>query len=225
MNVTSDCTEVVQAVTKSITANDNTFLLVLGAVNFFLAVLTSVANALVIVAILTTPSLQTPSYLLLTSLAFSDLAVGLICQPLFGMISISFITKHIIAFAVTLVCYMESFKRLKAHSARVNPEASIKQENSGTNFNAIDVLKYKKLLKTLLLIVVLVFVFYLPLVGVCIFLSSPNPKTVFMASMLSMVTVNSTMNPVIYITRMRDIRQACIRILNKLFRCSKMHVN
>ena len=48
-----------------------------------------IGNVLVILAVWKTPSLQTPSNALLTSLATSDLAVGLLAQPSFSAWRIS----------------------------------------------------------------------------------------------------------------------------------------
>ena len=52
-------------------------------VNFPLSVLTIVGNALVLVAVWRTPSLRSPSVILLCGLATTDLAVGLLVHPLF----------------------------------------------------------------------------------------------------------------------------------------------
>ena len=52
-------------------------------VNFPLSVLTIAGNALVLVAVWRTPSLRSPSVILLCGLATTDLAVGLLVQPLF----------------------------------------------------------------------------------------------------------------------------------------------
>ena len=53
------------------------------ALNAPLMSMTVVGNALVIAAILGTPSLSSPSTTLLCNLAFTDLLVGLVVQPLF----------------------------------------------------------------------------------------------------------------------------------------------
>jgi hypothetical protein len=204
------------------------------------------------VAILTTSSLRTPSYLLLTSLAFSDLAVGLLGQPLLSSLIFTFLIGHTRAFCylviiyyavaswtswasifsitaisvdrylairlklqyrsvvtvrktkglllfiwilslgimcflfsnfddttmvgvfggvlhticlfVIMFCYTMSFRTLKIHCAQIQPQGN-QQPNSTPQSNAIDVLKYRKLLKTMLLIVVLILICYLPLLG------------------------------------------------------------
>ena len=50
--------------------------------NVVLMITASLGNGLIIVAILRSQNLQTPSYLLITSLAFTDLLVGLVYHPL-----------------------------------------------------------------------------------------------------------------------------------------------
>lgn len=52
-------------------------------VNVVLALTSVFSNAVVILAIIRTPSLHIPSNILLCNLAFSDLGVGLVVQPLF----------------------------------------------------------------------------------------------------------------------------------------------
>ncbi|XP_031555562.1 beta-3 adrenergic receptor-like, partial [Actinia tenebrosa] len=51
-------------------------------VNAILAVTATLGNGMIIVAILRSQNLQTPSYLLITSLAFTDLLVGLVIHPI-----------------------------------------------------------------------------------------------------------------------------------------------
>ena len=50
--------------------------------NILLAIPTTVLNAIVIIAVFTTSALQGPSYMLLSSFAFTDLMVGLAAEPL-----------------------------------------------------------------------------------------------------------------------------------------------
>ena len=62
------------------------FLCILNAVS---AILTTVANSLVLTAIWKTPSLRSPSYVLLSGLALSDLGVGLVAQPIFVCLNVA----------------------------------------------------------------------------------------------------------------------------------------
>ena len=60
----------------------------LGVVNALSSVIAVVGNIIVLVAIKKSPSLHSPSYVLLFSLAISDLGVGLLVQPLYVMLLI-----------------------------------------------------------------------------------------------------------------------------------------
>ncbi|XP_031565755.1 adenosine receptor A2b-like [Actinia tenebrosa] len=288
---------------KSITNEDAKNMTFLEVINSVLALPTAAANALVIVAILTTSSLRTPSYLLLSSLAISDLTVGLFGQPGFTFIIFSFrngnakaycyarwistfflvlfgnatlltvaaisvdrylairlktryrsvvtvrrvrlilmfillysifavchpfllslTMSNVLAASVVIImsfiilfCYTMSFRALKIHCDQIQPQGN-ERPNSTTQSNAIDVLKYRKLLKTMLLIMMLIIVCYLPLFGVFIIFSKPNPNRVVAWYLLSITTLNSLLNPVIYMTSMKDLRRVCIRMLRKIFR-------
>ena len=73
--------------------------------NTILTITTTLGNGLIIVAILKSPNLQTPSYLLITSLAFTDLLVGLVFHPL-QIISSAYVVLGImrgLCFLVTLM--------------------------------------------------------------------------------------------------------------------------
>lgn len=74
----------------SMSRSDSFFLINL-AINVLLMLVGTMGNALILAAVSRTPSLRTPSILLLCSLAVSDLLVGFVVQPLY--ISSSFITS------------------------------------------------------------------------------------------------------------------------------------
>ncbi|XP_031565754.1 adenosine receptor A2b-like [Actinia tenebrosa] len=275
----------------------------LEVINSVLAVPTAAANALVIMAILTTSSLRKPSYLLLANLAFSDFAVGLFGQPVFTFCIFSFkngnvegycyarwiltvflalfscgtiftitaisvdrylairlkmryrsvvtvrrvrlilasvwlhsifalscpffmssstssyvaTSELVICLLIIMYCYTMSFRALKIHCAQIQPQSN-QQPNSTTQSNAIDVLKYRKLLKTMLLIVMLIIVCYMPLLGVFVIFTKPNGNRVVAWYLLSITALNSLFNPVIYMTRMKDLRRVCFQMLRNLFR-------
>ncbi|XP_031563900.1 beta-4C adrenergic receptor-like [Actinia tenebrosa] len=116
-----------------------------------------------------------------------------------------------------IFCYSKSFRALKVYCNQTNPQGSHQGSNEATPSNAIDVLKYKKLLKTMVLILGLVLICYLPLLVIFItFEQKGDPEPIFSITMLSIVGLNSTLNPIIYLVRMRDIRRACIRITKRL---------
>ena len=267
--------------------------------NAILTVTATLCNAMIIVAILRSPNLQTPSYLLITSLAFVDLLVGLVLHPLqvvggtflmqrnirglcamaniyycfalyLSAVSIMVITgisidrylaltlRHRYSLIVTkkrvrffivftwvlgflgnlsnifekfhfvlsralflcylvflltiCVFYIKSFRALhlytvEVHAQQPNPLAG--------NF---DVVRYKKILKTMVLVLACLLLCYLPLV--CVLMSAKildKRKEEFPLYFTSMtlMCLNSSINPVIYLVRFTDIRNAC----REIWRC------
>ena len=63
--------------------------------NGLLAVPTTILNFLLIVSILSTPSLRKPSYVLICALAFTDFGVGILVQPLYIARKVSFLLSSI----------------------------------------------------------------------------------------------------------------------------------
>ncbi|XP_031575323.1 histamine H2 receptor-like [Actinia tenebrosa] len=57
------------------------------SLNAVLALTATLGNGMIIVAILRSQNLQTPSYLLITSLAFTDLLIGLVFHPLLSILN------------------------------------------------------------------------------------------------------------------------------------------
>lgn len=64
--------------------------------NAVLAISATLGNALIICAILKSQNLQTPSYLLITSLAFTDLLVGMLHNPLTIALYVFYLKKDIV---------------------------------------------------------------------------------------------------------------------------------
>lgn len=63
-------------------------LVILCVITILLAIIAIVGNILVVIAIIKTPSLHSPSYIFLFSLAVSDLGVGSIVQPLHVLLAV-----------------------------------------------------------------------------------------------------------------------------------------
>lgn len=70
-------------------------IIVITLFNVLLSVSAMLGNVLIIVAILRAQHLQTPSYLLITSLAFTDLLIGLVYHPYFTLINILLLNKNL----------------------------------------------------------------------------------------------------------------------------------
>ena len=69
--------------------------------NVLFSIITCVGNSTILLAIKNTRDLRTPSYVLLGCLAFSDLLVGLLCQPLFVGVKIAEFEK-----SFTMYCWL-----------------------------------------------------------------------------------------------------------------------
>ena len=80
----------------------NSFIVV-SCLNIFLAITATLGNTLILLALGRRSSLHAPSRLLIRSLAFTDLCVGLISQPLAALHAISIVTKHLAIFRFTVI--------------------------------------------------------------------------------------------------------------------------
>ena len=85
-----------QACQDYITSLSSAFVLTLATAifNSIFSVVAIVGNITVLTAIRQTPSMQKPSFILLSGLAVADLGVGLVVQPSFTVIHILITTKH-----------------------------------------------------------------------------------------------------------------------------------
>ncbi|XP_020618270.1 probable G-protein coupled receptor 45 [Orbicella faveolata] len=77
--------------------------IVLSVFNIFLAITATLGNTLIFLALGRRSCLHAPSKLLIRSLAFTDLCVGLISQPLAALHAVSILTKHLEIFQFTVV--------------------------------------------------------------------------------------------------------------------------
>ena len=114
----------------------------------------------------------------------------------------------------TCVFYIKSFRALHLYTVQVQAQ----QPNPlAGNF---DVVRYKKTLKTILAVLTCLLLCYAPL-GLALVLRRilNNQKEILIVNgiSLSLMGLNSSINPVIYCTRFTDIRDACRTILRKVF--------
>ena len=112
MDGLEDCTPIIQSL--SIQPQDVIKLFkdlaILGIVlNIIFTLTASLGNGMIIVAILTAQNLQTPSYLLITSLAFTDLLMGLVFHPLLGIANIFVIDNNIHPLCIIVKAFSFTF--------------------------------------------------------------------------------------------------------------------
>lgn len=281
-----------------------TFFLVFNIIlNVIMSLTATLGNGMILLAILRTHNLRTPSYFLITSLAFTDLLVGLVYHPFqvvqstfylqnkfseickrweflsvgfflsgvaFSLIACISIDRYLaltlkhrykvvvtkkrvyiliailwslgfagaslvtmlqvfwfhgneanilllsagmICLITTCIFYIMSFRTLRLHTAQVNAE----QPNSlQPNLNVV---QYKKSLKTMLFTFVAFLLSLVPLE--CFVLSEifrllGKETFVFFTMSLTLMGLNSSVNPIIYFIRFTDIRNACRQMLGKL---------
>ena len=87
---------------KSFGYVSNSFI-ALSFLNALLVITTTLGNLLIVLALRKKSSIYPPSRLLLRSLAFTDLCVGLISQPLAALHAISILTEHLRIYLFTVV--------------------------------------------------------------------------------------------------------------------------
>ncbi|EDO34615.1 predicted protein [Nematostella vectensis] len=134
------------------------------------------------------------------TLSYGDLVNVFTVGVLFCLIVISF-------------SYVQAFKTLKLHCA------NLESKGKSQRVQGIDVKKYKKMLKTMALIVTLLVLFYSPIaVSMLLFkLDGITPKTLsFFYTSSTLALVNSSINPLIYIWKMQDVRQACLNLWRRI---------
>lgn len=290
---------------NSLSEYDPTFLIPLIVVNALTVITAVILNALVILTILRTPSLRTPSRILLCSLALADLLFGATVQLLFvvfalhaliksfqvfcissaiirrfgyslGMVTIetlaamsidrclaikakaayrNIVTRKrviiflvlawLLGFAVVLssiqladvrtlsytsslciasmlsimtVSYSMSFHSLKKLSSQVaniqsipNPNQAMPENHASSNFN---IRKYKRSLITTVMILALGLLSYLPLISYNLFYLFVRKSVAMLHTAEFLVALNSTLNPILYLWRMKDLREAAKKTLS-----------
>lgn len=269
------------------------------AVNSVLILTATFGNGLIILSVFKTPSLHTPSYILITSMAMGDMLVGLVLHPILIVLTIAilkgnsalfcyssrgmdFVTQYLgtLSFVMSLLISIDRYLALTLKTryrqivskrrvlllillswASLFVSTMVSQavielrqnllEILGTfgllallaistfyflsfrclykfslqvelNHNAFDVQKYRKSLKTMMIIFVCLLLSYVPLICMPflrIYLVEGNHKfgTVFYGYATISLGLNSTVNPLVYIVRFQDIRKACRQTLKLLW--------
>ena len=76
---------------------------VLAVLNLLTALTATVGNMLILLAVLRTPALRTPSNTLLCCLAFADLLVGLVVQPTYALQMVFEIQRNVRSFCIAKI--------------------------------------------------------------------------------------------------------------------------
>lgn len=281
-------------------------------VNGILILPTTTLNLLLILSILTRPSLRRPSYILICALAFSDFGVGVLVQPLYiarkiklmtgdyesycllfkmgniaahiicspsflivtgialdRYLAISLKTSYsitvtnnrvlkylasvmVIAVVITMVrlhaatspkymtipaiymciiliiilyCYFRSLKHLQAvqqinlnHNQDFREHGNEIVEHNNSEEVRISASSHRRVLATLMIIVITLFCCYIPFVAVVIAMAAFGRSKGFMMAWewgLSLLFLNSFINPLLHFARLKELREACIALIRK----------
>ena len=117
----------------------------------------------------------------------------------------------------TSICYFKVYRIIRHHQQQVQANGS--SQNFGQE--AIDLAKYKKSVVTILYVLGVSYVSYLPCLVIPVLMIAFNnignqSRAFFMVSLMFLY-LSSSLNPVIYIWRMTDLRNGVKTLLTKCF--------
>ena len=117
----------------------------------------------------------------------------------------------------TSICYFKVFRNIRHHQQQVQTNES--SQNFGQP--AIDLAKYKKSVVTILYVLGVSYFSYLPCLVIPVliiaFNSISNESQTFFMVLFMFLYMSSSLNPVIYIWRMTDLRNGVKTLLTKCF--------
>ena len=127
-------------------------------------------------------------------------------------------TATVLCIVTSIVCYTKIYLMLRSHQAQVQEHGHQGQPNRGRPMN---ITQYRKTVSTALWIQIALVVCYLPYGIAAIFLIK-GLRTQFLdfawELIISLFMLNSTLNPLLYCWKIKEIRQAVIGTL-RLFCC------
>ena len=127
---------------------------------------------------------------------------------------------------ILIFLYVKSFKLLRIYCMQVKPEEvstaeSSTEETSKNGFKRayIDIRQYRRALKTMVLVFVMIILCYIPAVyvlGFTSFAGVNRSTTIALNYATLIVNMKSLVNPVLYVVRMKEVRDACVHFLRKV---------
>ena len=204
------------------------------ALNVPLMLMSIVENALVMVTILRTPSLSSPSTTLLCNLALTDLLIGLVVQPLFitkelknnhsliwnRLIYLIVASGFIVACLLTSsFCYIRIFQIVRRHQMQIHAQQQVTQNSEATD--NLNITKLKKstintfVFYTFLLLCYVPLFIFLALLGIVKMEWQKGWN--FAATLVFMI---SSINPFLYCWRLSKLRRAVLKTARKML-CTK----
>jgi hypothetical protein len=130
--------------------------------------------------------------------------------------------------SIITISYYKAVKLMKTLMAKTSPKDADGQTCKSSHF---DISKYQKSLKTMSIVFSAIMAFYLPhFIAVLVIAASPNgyEKNILKYNLAACAEVlllaNSTLNPLLYLWRMRDLREAAKTSLRRLFGRNRINV-
>ena len=123
-----------------------------------------------------------------------------------------FVVFLLVCIIANTISYIKVFRIIRRHQQQV-------QANENSRLPSIDILKYKKSMTSILYILGVFYVSYSPFLVVAALFIFKGYKESEMAHMISMtfLFLSSSLNPVIYIYRMNDVRNEARNLVRILF--------
>ena len=120
---------------------------------------------------------------------------------------------------IAVFSYVKIFFRLQQHQAQVRQHVGHEQANGGAI--SLNIERYKKIVSTMALVQLALVFCYFPLFTFLILATTTNwlkTGSIFHASALTVIYFNSTLNPILYCWKIREVRQA-VKTAVKQIRC------
>ncbi|XP_044178491.1 octopamine receptor beta-2R-like [Acropora millepora] len=183
--------------------------------NIFFAITASLGNTLILIALNKVSTIHPPTKLFLRCLTVTDVCVGVIVHPLFATSLTQFPSgnEHILSLTI--------FLKLRQHQVQVQQNAGHEQVNAGRI--PLNIERYKKIVYSIAWVQLVLVICYSPIVLYMILMTSRgknDPGSIFLNSALTIAYFNSSLNPILYCWKIRDIRETVKNTVKNMFNFS-----
>ncbi|CAH3169656.1 unnamed protein product, partial [Porites lobata] len=211
-------------------------LIFLSALNIILSITAFLGNTLILVALHKETSLHPPSKLLYRNLAITDLWVGIIVEPLAVTYFTSVVKErwdicyyaHLagvfsgytlsLCLVTTIFDYTKVSYTLRHNQIHVHNHVAQGQPSQA--IPALNIARYRKAVYSALWVQGTLFICYLPhFIAVALQLQRGMTLSIYRAHQFTatLVHLNSSLNPLLYCWKIREVRQAVKETLRQIF--------
>ena len=208
---------------------------IIAGINIFLAITASLGNTLILIALHKVTSIYPTTKLLFRCLAVTDLLVGLISQPLYVTVLFPWFTTWNVIVAITradefffsllpvvspLTSAAISLDRLLALLLLLRYRHTVTLNGGG---NQPNIARYKRTVYSIAWVQLALLICYIPYIlgFLNLFCKLPfsTKLSITTESFVTLVYLNSSLNPALYCWRIRDVRQEVKNMIRKIFCC------